>query len=608
MSPEGPRPAADMADGSWIRRFQIRARLAALGVLSALVVVGFAAVAWTSLSVAGERGSRLADLSLAQSLNTQASDRLAGLADRVLSPPGLSRAQLDEEVAAQTRLALRIGDLLAREGLEEERARTVAADGRALQAVRSLARAVDSGDSAGLAAAQDEERTTRTEALRARAGLDEALARRIDEARRSLEAATSVGRWAIPLAAVAAAVSLVSLARAIARSVVGPLRTLGRVMRRFGDGDRQARAPVAPDEVGTAARSFNHMADAVAGRLQELSDDAERGVQLRIIADALDVALDESDVHRIVEHALSILAPGRPAELLVNDVDATRLRRVAANLSGGPPGCPVGETTSCPAIRRARTLVFDRSDSINACPFLRDRPSGPLSAVCVPLSTGGTLAGVLHAAGPYGVAPPTALVEQLVTLTSQAGNRIGAMRTLASSRAEAATDGLTGVANRRTLEATLADLLRTSTPFVLVVADLDHFKAVNDTYGHEVGDRALQLFAQVLASNVRGRDLVARYGGEEFVLVYPEMNVAQSMEVLDRIRTALDAALERTDLPRFTCSYGVTHSSVGGDVEEIIRVADAGLLMAKDLGRDRVVYADADLAAEVFSRRADRRD
>lgn len=605
MSPEGPRPGADAADGSRIRRFQIRARVAALGAFAALAVIGFAVIAWSTLSVAAERGDRVADLSLARSLNAQAADRLTSLADRVVDP-GLSRSELDEAVATQTRLALRIGDLLAPEGLEEERAATVAADGRALQAIRGLARAIEASDAEGIDAAGQEERDTRAEALAARARLESALARRSEDAGRSLRSATRLGRWIVPVAAVLVALAVLGLARIVAESIVSPVRALGRVMRRFGDGDRQARATVASDEVGTAARSFNHMADAVAEQLRELTDDAERGVQLRIIADALDVALDETDVHRIVEHALSILAPGRPAELLVNDVDATRLRRVAANLSGGPPGCPVGETTSCPAIRRARTLVFDRSDSINACPFLRDRPSGPLSAVCVPLSTGGTLAGVLHAAGPYGIAPPTPLVEQLVTLTSQAGNRIGSMRTLASSRAEAATDGLTGVANRRMLEATLADLLRTSTPFVLVVADLDHFKAVNDTYGHEVGDRALQLFAQVLANNVRGRDLVARYGGEEFVLVYPEMNVAQSMEVLERVRTALETALERTDLPRFTCSFGVTHSSVGGDVEEIIRVADAGLLMAKDLGRDRVVYADADLAAEVFSRRVDR--
>jgi diguanylate cyclase (GGDEF)-like protein len=294
-------------------------------------------------------------------------------------------------------------------------------------------------------------------------------------------------------------------------------------------------------------------------------------------------------------------------ELLMSAPDSTALHQVAVNPNGGAPNCPVEETAACPAIRRAAALTFEEPDAINSCPMLRERPSGPCSAVCVPVNAGGTLVGVLHATGAPGDPPPPAVRDQMVTLAAQTGARIGSMRTLESSRVEATTDGLTGLANRRMLNATLADLLRTSTPFVLVVADLDHFKSLNDTYGHETGDRALQLFAQVLQGNVRGRDLVARYGGEEFVLVYPEMNVRLSMEVLERIRGALAESVAETGIPPFTASFGVTHSSVGADIDTIIRVADAGLLMAKDLGRDRIVYSDADLAAEVFSGRGEDR-
>jgi diguanylate cyclase (GGDEF)-like protein len=96
---------------------------------------------------------------------------------------------------------------------------------------------------------------------------------------------------------------------------------------------------------------------------------------------------------------------------------------------------------------------------------------------------------------------------------------------------------------------------------------------------------------------------VARFGGEEFVLVYPEMNVRTGMEVLERIRAALADAVKLTAIPAFTASFGFTHSSSGVDVDSIIRIADAGLLMAKDLGRDRVVFADAELAAEIFAER-----
>jgi diguanylate cyclase (GGDEF)-like protein len=136
------------------------------------------------------------------------------------------------------------------------------------------------------------------------------------------------------------------------------------------------------------------------------------------------------------------------------------------------------------------------------------------------------------------------------------------------------------------------------------MADLDHFKALNDTYGHEIGDRALRRFAEVLSDNVRGHDIVARVGGEEFVLVYPETDLDRAMEIIERIRAALALAISEAGLPAFTCSFGVASSSVAEDVDSIIRVADAGLLTAKEEGRDRVVHSDAALAARVFGHRA----
>ena len=171
---------------------------------------------------------------------------------------------------------------------------------------------------------------------------------------------------------------------------------------------------------------------------------------------------------------------------------------------------------------------------------------------------------------------------------------------LESSRQEASTDGLTGLPNRRALEAEVADLLDRGIPFILVLADLDKFKRLNDTYGHEVGDRALQLFAGVLRDNVRGNDVVARLGGEEFVLVYPNMTVEISVEAIGRLRAALARAVASSTLPPFTCSFGIAHSSVGVDGDTILRVADAGLLEAKDLGGDQTVVADAGLVAKVF--------
>ena len=250
-------------------------------------------------------------------------------------------------------------------------------------------------------------------------------------------------------------------------------------------------------------------------------------------------------------------------------------------------------------MRRAPAVVFDGPSAINACPQLRLHES-PCSAACVPVGVNGHLLGVVHVTAPEHEPPDPEVVEQLVTLAGQVGVRVGAQRTLETTRLQASTDGLTGLANRRMLEARLNDLLRGQVSFALAVADVDLFKTLNDNYGHETGDRALQLFAKVLEDNVRGHDVVARYGGEEFVLVYPELTVKKAMEVIERIRLALEKAIEAAGLPPFTCSFGVTHSSSADTVDGIIRIADAGLLQAKDLGRNRVVFADLDLAAEVF--------
>ena len=410
-------------------------------------------------------------------------------------------------------------------------------------------------------------------------------------------------RFVLISVSVAACVSLLVTVIAgvvVARSIVRPLRQVGSVMRRFGDGDLHIRAHADSDDVGTLARSFNVLADGVAARLRTLQDDADRGTQMRVIAEALELAPTEADVHRISERALGILVPDVPSEFLYADGADHQMHRRARNPVAGAPNCPVVESGTCVAIRFGQTVVFNDPDDLNACPHLRDRPTGPCSATCIPINAGSGVMGVLHATGPVGNPPSASVTQPLVTLSRQAGTRMGSMRTLASSMLEASTDTLTGLANRRFLESSLSDLLRTSTPFVLIVADLDHFKDLNDSYGHEVGDRALQLFSGVLQENVRGRDIVARFGGEEFVLVYPEMEIARSIEVVERMRGALELAVTSSQLPRFTCSYGVAHSSVADDVDAIIRVADAGLMRAKELGRDRVVYADAELAAEVF--------
>lgn len=398
-----------------------------------------------------------------------------------------------------------------------------------------------------------------------------------------------------------AVAALLAARRAAVDGVDRPVQRIRVTVGRMAAGEGPVRSGLhGPTDLAALGHEIDGLADSVEVRLQRLRQQAEWGAQSRMIFEALDLVEDESEAHEVAEQALALIDAERSIELLLAPHGSTELTKVASNPGMPRPACPVDVTTSCVAIRRAQAVVFDSSESINACPKLRHRSYGPCSAACVPVSIAGRPVGVLHTVAEDRVPPEDRTVNQLATLSTQLGNRLGALRALESSRAEASTDKLTGLPNRRMLESQLGTLIERGTSFVLVIADLDKFKRLNDTYGHEVGDRALQTFAQVLRDKVRGNDVIARLGGEEFVLVYPNMSVTTSIEAIERIRDGLTQALAVSALPEFTCSFGITHSAVARSGDAIIRVADAGLLRAKELGGDQVVYADETLAAQMF--------
>lgn len=390
--------------------------------------------------------------------------------------------------------------------------------------------------------------------------------------------------------------------RRLRKEVDLPARALQEAAARLGAGE-----PV--EQVGGAgAGPLAPVAAALGSAGAKVSDTTDRlmaqarwGEGSRRILDALDFARSDAQVNRVVSEALELVDDEHAGELLMSSAESSgTLESVAANRATGSPGCPVSTAGDCMAIRRGQVVITDSSEAINACPQLRGRPYGATSAVCVPVSIEGHGLGVIHTTGPDRDPPNAVVVERLSELSRHLGARLASLHAIESSRAEASTDGLTGLPNRRSLEASLQQMLDSGRDFVAVLADLDKFKSLNDNFGHEAGDRALQLFARVMQDNVRGHDLVARVGGEEFVVAYPDMTVQGSIEAIERLRTGLASAVSVAAVQPFTCSFGVTHSAVGSSVGEILRVADAGLLRAKELGGDQVVYADQALAVEVF--------
>ena len=167
-------------------------------------------------------------------------------------------------------------------------------------------------------------------------------------------------------------------------------------------------------------------------------------------------------------------------------------------------------------------------------------------------------------------------------------------RLLAERERLAAVDGLTGVANRREFDNVLAREVKRSErsrePLSLAIFDLDHFKSINDTRGHLVGDEVLRGFSKVLAGAVRDMDLVARYGGEEFAVILPRCEAPDAVHVVARVMGALRRA---TDLEGITVSVGIAAMPANaGSPLELVSAADDALFTSKRSGRDRYTLSD----------------
>lgn len=163
---------------------------------------------------------------------------------------------------------------------------------------------------------------------------------------------------------------------------------------------------------------------------------------------------------------------------------------------------------------------------------------------------------------------------------------------------KAVTDQLTGLHNRRYMESQLKLLLDRASiggaPVSVLIADIDHFKRVNDLFGHDAGDDVIRQFSERLASNFRPRDLACRFGGEEFVVIMPETNPEDAMQIAERLRQSIASAPfyigRNRDQLDVTCSVGVSVGNQPSDIPEtVLKRADQALYSAKQCGRNRVM-------------------
>jgi diguanylate cyclase (GGDEF)-like protein len=347
---------------------------------------------------------------------------------------------------------------------------------------------------------------------------------------------------------------------------------------------RSARRRVADDAAASGAEA------------RRLATERAHYVNQREFTEIMQVTRDESEAYGLLKRHLERSLDDSDVLVLNRNNSHDRLEPMTELAEDSELGAQLtsAEPESCLAVRLGKT--YDRSpeyEHLLTCDLCGELTTG---STCVPSLVGGEVIGSVLVRHPSALDEASRrTVEESIT---QAAPVLANLRNLALSQTRALTDGLTGLPNRRAVEDSLKRMAayadRTRTSLGLVLFDLDHFKQINDLYGHEKGDEVLAAVGVALATHVRESDFGGRFGGEEFVALLPDTDRDGAAAIAERIRAAI-AQIEVTGVSRpITASFGV--ASTPEDASEptlLMRAADRALYLAKSRGRNRVETLDS---------------
>jgi diguanylate cyclase (GGDEF)-like protein len=355
------------------------------------------------------------------------------------------------------------------------------------------------------------------------------------------------------------------------------------------------------DAVAPVAREVVHAID----NLQERDAHAEYRARIDIVLATLRRLPESIDLDTfardLVRDACRLTRADGGALSLWED-DTGHILAVEGAVGGPQAGATFSATDSelALAARAGTTLVQDlavkRVAAGNiAAPGERWQQK-PRHLVAVPLPAEGEIIAIV---GTWSrTQPHPESVKLLESLAFFAGSQLARALEFRKVRESAERDALTGLTNRKAFERALARerqrFERYQHPVALLVADVDHFKAVNDTHGHEAGDEVLRALAEALRRALRDVDTVARFGGEEFVMLLPETGLRAASEVAERVRASVEALSVEWRGTRIPVRVSVGVSACpecAADPDELVRSGDAALYQAKGQGRNRVVEA-----------------
>ena len=331
----------------------------------------------------------------------------------------------------------------------------------------------------------------------------------------------------------------------------------------------------------------------------------ERGRELTLLAqlgELLESCETLDEAYGIIAGIAEPLFNGDAGAVYTLDA-AKPIVEAVASWGNPPPARAVFSQTECWALRRSRLHVVHEDDPELRCPHVVEPILSGL--LCEPLAAQSETLGLLHVQIRRRATNKARLAllaerERLIkTLGEQVALALGNIRLRAMLREQSSRDSLTGLFNRRFMEESLDREVRRAARegygLGLIMADLDHFKQLNDAFGHTAGDAVLRGVGRYLLAAVRGGDIACRFGGEEFVVILPKASLRDTRRRAEVLREGAKfrSADEPTLLyPPATMSIGVAaFPDHGTTVEELILAADSALYRAKAEGRDRVVVA-----------------
>ncbi|WP_395397241.1 diguanylate cyclase [Novosphingobium sp. BL-8A] len=393
------------------------------------------------------------------------------------------------------------------------------------------------------------------------------------------------------------------------RRILKPVVSLSDVVNRLAEQDYEVEPPLFSqvDEIGDMAHAIRIFRENGLERQKlEKQRDADWAVRelLARMAQRLQGCESVNDLLDIVRLFVPKIAPEFAGRLHVLD-----MRRAVMVCAAEWQGPLKGETSfvpdDCWALRRGQVHI--PGSKLTDVPCRHVAPEAVSATICVPLAAQGETIGLLVLQNLTGAhEPDEAMLTYIELMSETIGLALANLNLRQELRAKALFDPLTGLRNRHDLDETLARLIAEAdaagSTLCCMMLDIDHFKRLNDKFGHDTGDLVIRSVAGVLAGVLRDEDLVFRYGGEEFLMLLPGLDEAQALERVALIQDRL-AQMNPVDhghsVEAVTLSIGLAIYPRQGNARSLIPTADAALLRAKATGRDRVVIA-ADRQGEAF--------